>query len=262
MIKDKKNIRRKRTQTLAFVSGTSYNVEDIPPPPPQEPDESPVAEPMENAPSMTKPSTNGPQSWDPKQQGTFSCVHIYANDFCTHDERERERGLSFLYSPFCLPSVHSIKKKKRSRTRKSSVQSQIIEELEIKFKEFEMRLDRCLAKQCLRVQKHRQVIQVYQTQTQIHQLEENEDTSRYEKKDDANAHMTSEQDNLGSDSDSGNKNESSKKHSDNKDTASNVSVIESKIAVEEQTIEKISLEKEYEKYQKKIALLKDWINSL
>jgi len=40
--------------------------------------------------------------------------------------------------------------------------TKVIEELEIKFKEFEMRLDRCMAKQCLRVQKHRQVIQVYQ----------------------------------------------------------------------------------------------------
>jgi len=43
-----------------------------------------------------------------------------------------------------------------------------------------------------------------------------------------------------------------KKHTnDNKDTASNVSALESKIAEEEEHIEKISLEKEFEKISKK-----------
>ncbi|ETO21423.1 hypothetical protein RFI_15779 [Reticulomyxa filosa] len=145
----------------------------------------------------------------------------------------------------------------------------MIEEVDIKFKEFEMQLDRCLMKQCLRVQKHRQVIEVYQTQTRLHRLEDEDENSPKAVHKDSCASFYQEEETVNTDGSDDNpsatakhKNKSNRHTNDGKDTTNNVGAIESKITSEQKLIEKISMEKEFEQFHQKVSLLNEWVNTL
>ncbi|ETO11052.1 hypothetical protein RFI_26324, partial [Reticulomyxa filosa] len=242
---DKYN-RRKRMQTVGVVT-TPISQEDTKPTVPIPSDEQawrlqvPVKDSAGSF-ANPKPSSFSVQSKDPKLQ-----------------ELERE----------------TMQCKAQLRTEKEK----LIEDLEMKFREFEMRLDRCLTKQCLRVQKHRQVIQVYETQNRIHQLEE-QDHERNEKsqkkKDKQSNHndkSTTNASQKGHESDSENDNDDDNDKNGNDDDdddddddgddndANHKSQhkqseedTQAKIEQELSTIQSISMKKEFDKYKKKLTL--------